>query len=451
MLVFLRLFVLVLGLMAFLVSPGWSFETFSCTAGNFSDPINLNKGSDNGQCVKYVRYETGISYAGCNGNASTCYDDAISAGYAVGQTPRESAIIVFDADSSKSGLGVGHVGIVRSVDGKNVTIRDSNWVADYTVGEHTEDVSTFKIKGYIYCDGNAGDQTIEVTVPTQRNIGWTKGSGSSSSCWDGDKHFSFNSSGYGTLISKNDACTGMCQNPPTQSQVNNISNPTEKSFWSSLWSRLTNVAHELFGSDASAACESHYAYRTIRIASSGSSATLVSLTDADHKTSTPDSSSVAANNGNSGSLPNLKIDDFHIHDPSGNQLTESTSVIKIGQTYEIHVWPISKNYNCSNGIEAGKDTVETDTFYKISSDGSGDWKFLGRNYTRCENLTANNSHKETLHFTVPSSAGGKRVYFRSKVDSTGEVRETNEKDNWSDTEYYPVNNMNWLIPVLMDN
>jgi len=45
---------------------------------------------------------------------------------------------------------------------------------------------------------------------------------------------------------------------------------------------------------------------------------------------------------------------------------------------------------------------------------------------------------ETLSFTVPPEAAGKRIYFKAKVDSTDEVKETNEHDNWSDYEWYPV-------------
>lgn len=40
---------------------------------------------------------------------------------------------------------------------------------------------------------------------------------------------------------------------------------------------------------------------------------------------------------------------------------------------------------------------------------------------------------------MPAEAAGYRVYFRAKVDSTGEVKETNEHNNWSGTdEWYPV-------------
>lgn len=139
------------------------------------------------------------------------------------------------------------------------------------------------------------------------------------------------------------------------------------------------------------------------------------------------------------SLPNLQNQEFNVHDSVGNLLVESKSFVNIGQTYELHNWPVSRDFDCVNGIESGDDTIKTDTFYKIVlSEDEGSWNFLGRNYTQCANLVKDDFKKEILSFTVPPEAIGKRVYFRSKVDYTGEVKESNEHDNWSDIEWYPV-------------
>lgn len=140
------------------------------------------------------------------------------------------------------------------------------------------------------------------------------------------------------------------------------------------------------------------------------------------------------------SIPNLQIEELNIHDTPDTKLNDDgTGFMNIGQTYEIHVWPVSKEEDCINGIEQGKDTVEVDTFYKIAlNENDSDWKFLHRNYTQCVNMDKDDSKKEIFDFTVPEEARGKRIYFKSKVDSTGEVQETNEHDNWSDVEWYPV-------------
>ncbi len=137
------------------------------------------------------------------------------------------------------------------------------------------------------------------------------------------------------------------------------------------------------------------------------------------------------------SLPNLHIEEFNIHDAQDHKLPDDgTGIMNVGQKYEIHVWPESLQENCMNGIEEGKDTVETDTFLKIGDDG--DWEFLYRNYTQCVNMDEDDSKREIFDFIVPEVAYGKTIYFKSKVDATGEVYETDEGDNWCDTEAYQV-------------
>ena len=48
------------------------------------------------------------------------------------------------------------------------------------------------------------------------------------------------------------------------------------------------------------------------------------------------------------------------------------------------------------------------------------------------------SKKETAFFTVPPEAAGRRLYLKAEVDATGDIRETDEGDNWSDVEWYPI-------------
>jgi len=146
-------------------------KTFVCRNNDFNDAVGLNKKNDDGQCVKYVRYETEIPYSGCNGEAWTCYEDAKQDGYAVGHEPRVGSIIVFNKSDN---LSVGHVGIIKEVNGSNVTIRDSNWVNQYTVGEHTINLanSNYDILGYIYCDGYGSATYFNFKTGSE---GWTPG------------------------------------------------------------------------------------------------------------------------------------------------------------------------------------------------------------------------------------------------------------------------------------
>jgi surface antigen len=120
------------------------FKTFRCAVGDFHQTSGYY-----GECVLYVRYETGIPWADFNGEADTTFQQAIDNGYATGSEPRESAIVVFDRFSIPD---VGHVGIVTYINGNDIWIQDSNWNLDGYVHNHEmQDITQYSIKGYIYC------------------------------------------------------------------------------------------------------------------------------------------------------------------------------------------------------------------------------------------------------------------------------------------------------------
>lgn len=139
-------------------------KTFKNTNGSFKKNVDHNYGQSNeGECVLYVRYETEIPWEGCNGAAHTCYQDAINSGYAVGQTPRVGAIVVFKAGTSYPTYG--HVGIVKSRSSDDFVVRESNVKAPHVVGERTIQNNDENIKGYIYADG----QVELPTTPVQHH------------------------------------------------------------------------------------------------------------------------------------------------------------------------------------------------------------------------------------------------------------------------------------------
>lgn len=101
-----------------------------------------------GQCVIYVRDETEIIYNACHGDAGDCFDQAKTQGYYTSTTvPRLGSIIVF---AKTTGMPNGHVGIVTAINGNNITMQDSNWDLDGNIQNHTVDISSYNIKGYIY-------------------------------------------------------------------------------------------------------------------------------------------------------------------------------------------------------------------------------------------------------------------------------------------------------------
>lgn len=105
---------------AFLLTPISSlYKNFRYALGSF----RYNVGVFGDECVIYVRNETDIPHSAFNGDAHTYYDKVKGAGYETGQVPKLSSIIVID---EQSGIPVGHVGIVISINGNELIIRDSN-------------------------------------------------------------------------------------------------------------------------------------------------------------------------------------------------------------------------------------------------------------------------------------------------------------------------------------
>ena len=120
------------------------FKTFRNAVGDFYADID----DTGGECIVYVRSETGIDYDACHGDAMDCFSLAKAAGYSTGSEPKEGAIAVFSRDTFPD---VGHVGIVKEiVSGTSITLRHSNYLTYHIVGEDTINLTTHPVMGYIY-------------------------------------------------------------------------------------------------------------------------------------------------------------------------------------------------------------------------------------------------------------------------------------------------------------
>lgn len=143
-------------------------------------------------------------------------------------------------------------------------------------------------------------------------------------------------------------------------------------------------------------------------------------------------------------LPNLQIEEITVHtSPEGTntRLVEETTLMNVGGYYQINVWPVSNGTDCQNGNFTGNPDfeVKTDLLYQIAqSVDDGAWKLLKRSETHCKYLVENDSKKEMIAFTVPPGSEGKRLYLKAKVDATGSISETDDNDNQSDIEWYPI-------------
>ena len=127
---------------------GKFYKTFrNASIEGFSYNIN----DTGGECVVYVRNETGIDYDAFNGDADGCLALAQGAGYSTGTEPRIGAIAVFSRNIVPD---VGHIGIVKVINSPtSIKLRHSNWCSPatcHTVSEDDINLTTTPVMGYIY-------------------------------------------------------------------------------------------------------------------------------------------------------------------------------------------------------------------------------------------------------------------------------------------------------------
>ena len=88
----------------------------------------------------------------------------------------------------------------------------------------------------------------------------------------------------------------------------------------------------------------------------------------------------------------------------------------------------SHNADTEDGIESGKDRIETDFF--ISDNNKVTWVPIGeRQYTRIENLEEGDHHTESITVGPFTYHAGTILHFKSCTDTEHEVAEQNENDN----------------------
>ena len=121
------------------------YRTFRNAVGNF-----YQNSGDGGECVDYVNAELGIAFTG---HAWTWFQEAIAKHYYVDMNPTIGSIVVF-APVPNTALQYGHVGIVTSVNGNMISIRDSNWCSNncHSIDDHAENLGPggYKVLGYIH-------------------------------------------------------------------------------------------------------------------------------------------------------------------------------------------------------------------------------------------------------------------------------------------------------------
>lgn len=143
-------------------------------------------------------------------------------------------------------------------------------------------------------------------------------------------------------------------------------------------------------------------------------------------------------------LPDLQIREITVHkypEGEGTQLIEEQSIMDIGPAYQANVWVVSRKEKCQNGnmTDNSDFEVKTEILYKVAlKESDGEWQLLKRSETHCKYMDEDDSKKETVAFTVPPGSGGKNFYIKANVDATSDIVETNEGNNWSQVEWYPI-------------
>nr|MDD3720613.1 LysM peptidoglycan-binding domain-containing protein [Candidatus Gracilibacteria bacterium] len=100
-----------------------------------------------GNCTRYVAQYKNVTWGG---NAKDWLRNAEASGVATGTNPKSGAIVVFNGKGYNPRYG--HVGIVTSVKGGNIIVKDMNYRALNEVTVRKVPVSDSSIKGYIYAD-----------------------------------------------------------------------------------------------------------------------------------------------------------------------------------------------------------------------------------------------------------------------------------------------------------
>ncbi len=132
---------------------------------------------------------------------------------------------------------------------------------------------------------------------------------------------------------------------------------------------------------------------------------------------------------------NLKVNNFHVVDATGNTLDSDTYRLTPGQTITVKIQVKATNGDTHDHMRDGKDTIEIDLYWR---QGTGNWTYLKREYTKAVNLPSGATHTENVPLTVPNT-NQEPLSFKAKIDAEDEAMEANEGDNWTPIEVFDVN------------
>lgn len=328
-----------------------------------------------GYCVDYINKQLHINKSGNAKNwlkdANVCPDDV-----------QANDVAIFDLGK------YGHVALVDYVDGDNVTLSEWNYGSKLINKEcgvtnefntlHSPRRNIPKSSVTKFWRPNGSAVYTYKPIVSQLEYFWIPGP-YSNNCESGKAHYRIEEGPTKcsvTQVSALEACAAIksrCQ----QSSSSNT-NSYAVNFIQALLGRQALAASDYPSVAFSTLCNATVTHAYVCMA--GNTIQTIFSKDSGLLVSYP--ATEVAGTTKPDPLPDLKVRNITVFDSNGTTLTQNSSSVTAGQVLDIQVQLISENADCSVGMKAGKDTVETDVFYKIAlSDDDGNYKFLGRVYS----------------------------------------------------------------------
>ena len=406
---------------------------------------------DHGNCTWWAAYKRpDLASAGIHGDGGEWFANAQSMGFPVGQEPEIGAIADFDSP--------GHVAYVTDVDGNgSFSVSEMNWYDEPNDGfEDGVNYATYSpnangtynrngagswtLNGFIYPE-DYDDTPETLTLRCAFGYCWQP-AGYSDRCEFGTHHMAMTDSIVMHPVSKETACTGAWTYCHTLADGSQVSNAPARNYWTWLETLRNNTKSDAPFWNIRDMCDRQevLAFRMARPQLDGTYAMVLGASTASDLNAYPLLAEFPILNPEPLVYPDIRIWSIGVFDGS-RELNEGENHVNPGGTYRVNIYPVSEITDARNGTDDDIQHIETDTFvaYGLTEDDL-DWKFLCRSYTRTENLTQDDPHKESCDVTIPEDMGGQRLYVKSKGDATGEVEEDDEGNNWSDEfkEWFPI-------------
>lgn len=386
---------LLVGLFAFVGGQSSAGDTSCYGYNSESNPFLCYS---HGNCVWWATYKRPDLKAFMVHDAGLWYQDAIDAGFPVGQTARAGAVAVFSSP--------GHVNYVESTGSDGAfSVTEMDYYGSLGTGNGVQTATYYRVgSSNIYHRENGGQNWTLLGFIYPRYCTFLDSS-TGALCWAG-------TNGYFSECEDGNSFTLHKRQDSGAFTTTNLSNSAGLNYCTQM---TTGAFPNSYSVDLGAYKKGNATYAAYGGWSSGSGVP---------------------------NAFNLKVNSFTATNSDGSILVGGQDLVKSGQVITVKAQVKAVNGNTNNNMKLGKNTIELDLYARTDSN---DWVFQKRAYIQAVNLPSGATHTETLTYVVPS--GVSEVSFKFKVDADDEAYEANEGDNWSGVKSFQVD-FSWLIPII---